>query len=464
MGMLRKKLLFFFIFYSLFLIGITTEEQQRITDFEKDVAQKNCPALTHFEYGNFLAHIDEKEYYATAFKQLQLACTMQPQNIQWQFSFAAFACRIGRIQDSLDAYKTILEKHPQHLQVLYNAGFALKVGGKTELAQKIYQHILSSKPEYEPAHLGLAFAYLSLGKYYDGWKEHIWNLKKQNKYSPELMEFIQNGTLTGKRILLIPEGGLGDYLHFIRYAQRLKLLGAHVIATVPPLLMPLIKECPFIDELFPLKSAIPPHDARVTVMSLATHFGDTELSLPHNIPYIFPPAERIAFWKQQLQSDTRFKIGICWQPDVHNDVSRLPIARRGIPLLLLCSIGALPHVSLYSLQKIEGLDQLKLVPSHIKIHTFDDQFDVTHGSFVDTASVMNSLDLIISTDTATAHVAGAMGKRVWLLLPFNTDWRWLNNRLDSPWYPTMRIFKQPEPFNWEPVVEEISSLLRTILD
>ena len=136
-------------------------------------------------------------------------------------------------------------------------------------------------------------------------------------------------------------------------------------------------------------------------------------------------------------------------------MSRLPIARRGIPLSCFYSLGSTPGISVYSLQKNEGLDQLNELPSQITVHTFDSSFDVTHGSFVDTAAIMHSMDLIISTDTATAHLAGAMGRRVWLLLPFNVDWRWLVDRNDTPWYPTMRIFKQSRPFEWDNVMKEV---------
>lgn len=190
-------------------------------------------------------------------------------------------------------------------------------------------------------------------------------------------------------------------------------------------------------------------------MSLAPILAKKQTMILQNIPYIFADPERIAYWHEQLKHDTNFKIGICWQPSVHNDVSRLPIARRGIPLSQFFKLGAIPGVTLYSLQCVEGLEQLGTIPPEINLVTFDKHFDKDYGNFVDTAAVMHELDLIISADTATAHLAGAMGRPVWLLLPYSTDWRWLVNRTDSPWYPTMRIFKQPRPFDWDNAMKEV---------
>jgi len=425
-----------------------TEITAQISQHQTRIAHNPENAEYHFAYGDYLASLDRREYDTEAFTHLKKATELQPHTMQWLFRLGSFACRIGLLQESLEAYMHILKKHPSLTSVLYNAGFTFKVAGELDVAARIYAHIIAKDPEYEPAHLGLAFALIAHGKYAAGWKEHLWNLKKQKKDSPELRQFIQDGTLAGKRILLIPEGGLGDTLHFIRYAQRIHHMGAQVIVAVQRPLLALLSGCPYIDLLLPTGLPIEKFDAKATLMSLATFFQDTQDTIPQNIPYIFPDPNRVAYWNKQLADDHSFKIGICWQPDSHNDISRLPIARRGIPLSFFHTLATTPGVTLYSLQQHEGLDQLNNLPQNAIIKTFDSTFDVTHGSFCDTAAVMQSLDLIISTDTATAHLAGALGKRTWLLLPFNSDWRWLAHRSDSPWYPTMRIFQQERPFDW----------------
>lgn len=375
------------------------------------------------------------------------------------FSLGTEYCRTGKFQEALHVYQQILEKHPALIPVLYNSGYALKLSGNLDLAIAIYQKLLAAQPDYEPAHLSLAFTYLHKGDFKRGWQEHAWNLKKQGKYAERLRDLLRNNTLTQKSILLTPEGGLGDTIQFLRYTQRLHDQGAHVIVAVQPPLMPLLSRCHFIDLLLPLHSSMPAHDASATLMSLPAIFSDTEATIPRTIPYIFPDPARLHHWHHYFAQDSNFKIGICWQPDTHNDISRMPIARRGIPVALFEKISGIPGVRLYSLQKKEGLDQLRTLPASMNIQLFDESFDVAHGSFVDTAAVMQEMDLIISADTATAHLAGALGKKVWILLPYVTDWRWIHNRTDSPWYPTMRIFKQPHPFDWQTVMDNVHAAL-----
>jgi tetratricopeptide (TPR) repeat protein len=437
---------------------LVTQKKSPCTLFETKL-QNHPDAQTHYEYGTYLASLDMPEQYEKAWYHLKQAIILNPLQHDWLFAFGTFCCRIGKFHDALNAYRTILVQKPSYIPVLYNSGYTLKTAGQLDAAIGIYKKITELKPDYEPAHLALAFALLNQGNFQDGWREHEWNLKKQGKDSPAFRALLQNNAIAGKKIILIPEGGLGDTIQFIRYAQRLHDMGAYVIAVVQQPLKPLLSLCPFIDELL-IPQQLPAADATATLMSLPALFGDTEHSLPRTIPYIFLPQERIDYWQQQLQCDTNIKIGICWQPDVHNDISRLPIARRGIPLKKLCDIGLIDGVTLYSLQQKEGLDQLKNIPATINLHIFDSSFDVSHGNFIDTAAVMHNLDLIITTDTAVAHLAGAMGKKVWLLLPYATDWRWLHNRTDSPWYPTMRIFKQPVPFDWDTVMQEVKETLK----
>ncbi len=426
-----------------------------ITSFETTLHNNPDDARTHYEYGMYLANLDQKTHYQKASYHLKKAIELKPLQIDWLFGYGTFCCRIGKFRDALNAYRMILDQNSSMIPVLYNSGYTFKLAGELDMAIAIYKRILARQPDYEPAHLALAFALLSSGDFAEGWREHRWNLAHQNKNGDTLRMFLKNNTIAGKTIVLTPEGGLGDTIHFVRYAERLHQMGARVIVVAQQPLITLLSGSQFIDQLIPLHTPCPSGDATASLMSLPAIFEDLESSLPRNIPYIFPPQERIAYWQQQLQHDANLKIGICWQPDLHNDVSRLPIARRGIPLAQFFKLGALPGITLYSLQQKEGLDQLENLPRSMNFRVFDASFDQKYGNFIDSAAVMQSLDLIITTDTAIAHLAGAMGKRVWLLLPYATDWRWIHDRSDSPWYPTMRIFKQPEPFDWESVMQEV---------
>ncbi len=419
-------------------------------------SQSTNNAIAHYEYANYLIDLDRQEYYDKAVHLLSRACSLK-NDLQWQFMLGYVTCRYGHLDLSVATYKKILEQHPNQLTVLYNLGFTLKCKEHLQEAVAIYRTIIKQNPDYEAAHLGLAFALIGSGDFKSGWKEHEWNLKKQGKFAPELRMLVENNTIAGKSILLMPEGGLGDSINFVRYVQQLKLMGARTIVAAQPALMKLFSRCDYIDQLVSTNAAISvSFHASATLMSLAPILASkTEYAPLQNIPYIFPDPDHIAYWREQLKHDTNFKIGICWQPSIHNDVSRLPIARRGIPLAHFFKLGATPGITLYSLQRVEGLEQLNSLPSDVHLITFDEHFDKDHGSFMDTAAIMHALDLIISADTATAHLAGAMGLPVWLLLPYVTDWRWLSNRSDSPWYPTMRVFKQPKPFDWNSMMEEL---------
>lgn len=420
-------------------------------------------ARIHFAYGMHLAQLDQAAYYEKAFHHLKRATELQPTNIHWFFEYGTFCCRIGKLHDALTAYRTILVQKPTTITALYNSGYTLKLAGEIDLAITLYKKIISMQPGHEAAHLALAFALLNKGDFVHGWQEHRWNLQKQGKNSDTLRAFLHNNTIAGKKILLLAEGGLGDTLQFVRYAQRLHQMGAYVIVAAQQPLIALLSGCNFIDQLIPSNSVYPPHDAVATLMSLPAILEDTENAMTQNIPYIFPPQERIDYWKNYVAQDTNIKIGICWQPNIHNDVSRLPIARRGIPLIQFGVLGTMPGITLYSLQQKEGLDQLKELPSSMQLHIFDDHFDHDHGNFIDTAALMHSLDLIITADTAIAHLAGAMGKRVWLIIPYAADWRWIHNRSDSPWYPTMRIFQQPKPFDWDSVMQDVTACTKELV-
>lgn len=308
----------------------------------------------------------------------------------------------------------------------------------------------------------------------------IYKIKKKD--SAELRALINNDALCGKTILLSFEGGLGDTLQFIRYAQTLKKAGATIIVRVQKPLHPLLARCPYIDQLLHTSDPIPNHHARTTLMSLPAILNCNASDLITTVPYIFLDAKLVQYWNEKLHNMSasqlhheiknhtpnqdnqpypakNINIGICWQADVFNDSSRAPVAHRGIPLKLLATLSTIPGVTLYSLQKKDGLEQLEQLDNlpdyrHITIHTFD-ELDEKNGPFIDTAAIMENLDLIISVDSAIAHLAGALGRPTWLLLPYVTDWRWLHNRTDSPWYPTMRIFKQPKAFDWESVAQQV---------
>lgn len=403
----------------------------------------------------------ENEEFDQMIEDLVAARAIAPSNGQIYFDLAFGYLNLGQVDNAIAMYDALLKQMPDTVAVLYNKAYALKMKGDFEQAIAIYQQILSLSPDYEPAQFGYGHTLLQFGDFHEGWKQHEIHLKSMKKNGEEIRAFLRGRDLEGKRILLVPEGGLGDTIQFIRYAQLLHDHGVFVIAAVQKPLLKLLALVPYIDQLIPIGSPAPKHDGMATLMSMPAICNSDEETIPKKIPYIYADPDIEQYWHEKLSGDTNFKIGICWQSDVGNDASRPPVARRGMPLEKLYPLSNFEHVSLYSLQKYNAAD-LEHKPDWFKIQCFDD-FDSSNGSFMDTVAIMKQMDLIISVDTAIPHLAGALGVPIWLLLPYSTDWRWIHNRTDSPWYPTMQIFKQPAPFDWDSVMQDLLANLIMIL-
>lgn len=426
-------------------------------------APRNVHTIT--EYKELTQKAIDAEQYTQACAYLTEAFAYGHPNPTEAFELACLCTQLGMTQQAIAGFNQVCAVSPGNKAALYNIAFNHKIAGDIDTAIAIFQDLITQHPDYSNAEFSLARAYIKKGDFIPGWQHSIPYFKESGKYAPELRAFLANNTLAGKKVLLRPEGHFGDTIQFIRHAQTLKERGAIIIACIQPELIPLLSPCDFIDHLIPLGSTIPQHDASATLMSLPAILQVTEETIPKTVPYLFPDEELVAYWKNYLADKTdHFKIGLCWQASVHNDASRPPIARRGVPLSLLYALGSMPNVSLFCLQKIDGMSELDKAPAHFVMHCFDTTFDGPHGRFMDTAAVMKNLDLVITVDTAIAHLAGALGVPVWVMLPYETDWRWIEGRTDSPWYPTMRLFQQPAPFDWESVAENVINAVRSTLD
>lgn len=407
--------------------------------------------------------LQKNECFDNALELFNDLCAQEPTNPLYHFNRASALLSLGHLEEAIESYKQVYDLAPDMLAALYNVGYVLKTNGQLDKAIKVFKHVLEINPTYEPAHLALGFSYIMQGNFKLGWAQHEYYLKRASKNADTLRELIKNNAVAGKTIILLYEGGLGDTLQFIRYAQRLHNMGAQIIAGVQKPLIPLLSLCPYIDQLIAENDPLPSCHAYSSLLSLPAVFNDDETTFPKIVPYVHIEQAIIDSWQPTFDS-TYFNIGIFWQANMQNDESRLPIARRGIPLLELLPLNDIPGVRFYSLQQEDGLEQLTELPSDFKIQVFDTDFDKTHESFIDSGAVMHHLDLIITVDSAIAHLAGALNRPVWLLLPFSTDWRWIYGRTDSPWYPSMRIFKQPTPFNWHSVIEQVKQSLEELIN
>ena len=351
---------------------------------------------------------------------------------------------------ALHAFNNILRISPNIAAAHHNIAFTLaEKCGQHKQALKHYEQTIKLKPNDAEAHFCYALSLLATGNLYHGFRHYEWRWKRSPDKKPRrhftypLEKQLNMQDIKNKRIVLRAEQGLGDTLHFIRYAQILKNMGATIIVEIQKPLVPLLSLCDYIDEIIPIGEKLPPFDYQTPLTSLAHILRTPKYTIPQNIPYLRTDATIKNYWQQKLAHDTNFKIGICWQGSIDHGPLKF------MPFHYFAQLAKLPQISVYSLQKKDTniIDTGDII-------SFEN-FDINNGPFMDTAALMQNLDLIITVDTSIAHLAGGLGIPVWVILPFPAEWRWLIGKSHSPWYPTMRLFRQKKVGEWDDVVQEI---------
>lgn len=355
--------------------------------------------------------------------------------------------KLGRFPEAAETFRLALHAAPDSPEAAIAIGASLQRSGEVAAAIACFRDVVARHPDSAEGHWNLSLALLLAGEFREGWAEYQWRWRRDSFTSPKrgFREPAWDGSpLGGRRILVHGEQGLGDTLQFARYLPMVAARGGRVIAECQSAsLKPLLRGIPGVAELFVMGEELPPFDLQVPLLSLPYLFGTTLETVPCDVPYLAPPPERPALWRAKLPADQGFKVGVVWGG------KPVPDPFRSCTLKALAPLAAIPGVSLYSLQVGEGGAHAGDCPGLI---------DLTAGirDFGDTAALICRLDLVISIDTSVAHLAGALGKPVWLLLPKACDWRWLMGREDSPWYPTMRLFRQKRQGEWGEVVERVA--------
>jgi hypothetical protein len=260
--------------------------------------------------------------------------------------------------------------------------------------------------------------------------------------------------LDGRTLLIHSEQGLGDTMQFIRYVKLIEPHGGKIVVAAQPELIALLKQSGY-SGLVAQGSPLPAFDVHLPLMSLPRVFGTDLNSVPCDVPYLAADPERILSWREKLGQVPGYKVGISWQGNKKYPGDRF----RSIAVEHFAPLARVPAVRLFSLQKGPGSEQLAAVADRFGVVDLGPSLDNGGGAFLDTAAVMKSLDLIVTSDSAVAHLAGALGVPVWMPLPRVCDWRWLVERSDSPWYPTMRLFRQSTLGEWGPVFATIGAEL-----
>ncbi len=414
---------------------------------------------------NSLRHL---ERLGDALEPYRQSHKLQPGNMHIMMDLPNVLNMLNMNHESLELYEKILEKNPNAISALYNFGFTLKKMGLFERALDVYNQVLTKKPDYAPVHFSLASIYLAFGNYERGFEEYEWRWKAYNEETKKYNRPIWQGEdIIGRTLLVYAEQGLGDTFQFIRYLKLLKDQSKHIhiIFQSQDALITLLKRQPYIDQVIS-RNENPVHcHYQIPLMSLPYVLKTRLESIPANTPYIDPPEDLVQAWTEKLSHDKNFKIGLCWQGNANYSTQTLRRAGalKSINLKFFAPLFEIPGVSIYSLQQITGTEQIEDCPFKDKLITFDATFDQTYGRFMDTAAIMKNFDLIISVDTGPCHLAGAMNIPTWVILPFPADWRWLIDRSDSPWYPSIRLFRQKKEEDWQPVINEIVHSLKQIV-
>lgn len=347
---------------------------------------------------------------------------------------------------------------PTHRDGLNNLANTYMNMGRPAEAEQVLRRALAHHADSPTIHGTAAGLFLVAGKLEEGWAHFEWRWLRPNLPVP-LRDFGQpewrGEDISTKTILLHHEQGLGDSIQFVRFAADVAARAGQVILEVPPNLRALYACLEQIKgvTLATYGEPLPPFDVHLAIMSVPFVLGVTLGTIPAAIPYLSADPERVEKWRDRLPAGA-FRIGIVWQGKAGVSIDR----GRSYGLAHLAPVARIPGVTLVSLQKGYGLDQLDSLPDGMRVETLGPDFDAGADAFLDTAAVMQHMDLIISSDTSVAHLAGALGRPVWVPLKLSPDWRWLMEREDSPWYPrNMRLFRQRQPGDWPVVFERLAT-------
>jgi tetratricopeptide (TPR) repeat protein len=427
---------------------------QAIESYQQALQINPQNIYSHINLGNIFK---EKGNLEQAIASYQRALQLNPQNVDiHNYLGVAFTIQ-GKLEQAIAFYQRALQLNPENFDAYNNLGNVLTEQGKLEQAIASYQQALKLKPDYADAHWNLSLVLLLIGDLERGWQEYEWRFHKITSIQkPILTSMWQGDSLEGKEILLWCEQGLGDSIQFIRYSWLLKQQGAKVVIATKEPLIRLFREC-LTDsfEIINQKEAnLNQYKNNISLMSLPKIFQTTEQTIPNKIPYLKSPSYIPSSLK--LDNSSAFKIGIVWATSISNKNFYL---KKSCSPKWFIDLLDLRDVSLYTLQVGEDANKIQPWINNNRIHDLSPLLK----DFVDTACVIEQLDLVITVDTAVAHLAGAMGKPVWILIPFVPDWRWLLERQDTPWYPTMRLFRQAKRDDWESVFQQVKTKLTDVL-
>jgi len=379
-----------------------------------------------------------------ASQHYERALQLDPNQAQARYNWGVLRRQQGRPAEAAEQFRRLLGLVGNHAAALVNLGAIYQESGELSAALDCFERALAVEPAAADAHYNRALILLARGDLAAGWQEYQWRMRLSWFPIQRRSEPVWNGSPIPQQTLLVhAEQGLGDTLHFIRYTPLARERCGRLIVQVQDPLVPLLKQSGF--EVMGQNADLPRCDYQIPLVSLPGALGTTLANVPASIPYLSSSHERLAAWQAELGGMQGLKVGIVWQ----GSPAQAGDPKRSIPLAQFEPLARIAGVTLVSLQKHAGVEQLSSVS--FPVHQFQVSWDEQSGAFVDTAAIMQNLDLVITADTAAAHLAGALGVQVWTALPVLPDWRWMLDRDDTPWYPTMTLFRQQRAGDWPTV-------------
>jgi len=368
------------------------------------------------------------------------------------------------LDEALVSYRQAITLDKYHINALDNQGNLLKELSCFEEAIASYQKAIAINPDYTEAHWNLSLVQLLLGNFNEGWLEYEWRSKSEvlnNNVGIRSFDqplWLGKEPLKDKTILLYAEQGFGDTIQFCRYVPLVSALGAKVILEVQLPLVNLLKGLGGFHQIIGRGDKLPEFDYQCPLLSLPLAFKTTIDSIPNQVPYIHSSIDNQNKWQEHI-GDGGFKIAICWQGSTQNKID----VGRSFPVSLFEGISKISGVRLISLQKNEGVEQMKSLPTGMRIETLPEDFDNGEHAFLDSAAIMKCVDLVITSDTALTHLAGALGVKTWLPLKHVPDWRWGLDRSNSLWYSNTRLFRQAVRDDWINVFDKMEAELKILV-
>ncbi len=390
-----------------------------------------------------------------AVSSYQKALAIEPNSAEALTSLGNAYSDQGNLVEAVECHRRSLAIKPSSANTWSNLGQVLQQNGELDESLECYRKAIDMDSNCSKARFNRSLVFLLKGDLERGFEEFEWRWKDSCPAREFACPIWDGKPLHGKTILLHAEQGLGDTIQFIRYARRIQKMGPHqVIVECQRALVPLLKSCYGIDMLIPRGEVLPHFDTHSPLMSLPRIVKTSLEDIPSETPYLKASSELVVLWEKILEPIHDFRVGIVWQGGTGYPKDKI----RSIPLKQFEGLSQLSGVQLISLQKGFGIEQLAKV--EFSPMDFSGKLDESTGPLMDTAALLENLDLLIACDTAIAHLAGALGIPTWIVLNTQPDWRWMIDRHDSPWYPSVRLFRQSTANDWTEVFSRIQQSLK----